>query len=109
MGKGPKVKAHQRHILVCTDGDCTKKKKAKKTIKAFRRAASKARKGKNGIAPVLCGGMSCPGPCKKGPIVVVWPDGVWYYKVKKKTVEKIVERHLVEGKPYEKRVFYEAG
>ena len=32
---------------------------------------------------VLVTGSACLGPCEEGPTVVVYPDGVWYSKVKR--------------------------
>jgi (2Fe-2S) ferredoxin len=34
-----------------------------------------------------------------GPVVVVYPDGVWYAGVKQEDVEEIFESHFVNGKP----------
>jgi (2Fe-2S) ferredoxin len=41
---------------------------------------------------------SCLGPCSVGPIVVVYPDGVWYHKVKVEDVEEILDSHIGQGK-----------
>jgi (2Fe-2S) ferredoxin len=37
-----------------------------------------------------------------GPVVVVYPDGVWYGGVKQEDVEEIFESHFVNGKPVER-------
>jgi (2Fe-2S) ferredoxin len=45
---------------------------------------------------------SCLGPCPLGPMMVVYPDAVWYSRVKEDDVAAIVEQHLVGGKPVDR-------
>jgi (2Fe-2S) ferredoxin len=40
--------------------------------------------------------------CAFGITVVVYPEGVWYGRVKLEDVEEIVQSHLVEGRPVER-------
>lgn len=42
---------------------------------------------------------ACLDQCEHGPVVVVYPEAVWYGKVHPKDVEKIVSEHLVGGRP----------
>ena len=44
----------------------------------------------------------CLDMCEKGPAVVVYPDGVWYQRVRVEDVEEIIESHIVGGKPVER-------
>ena len=44
----------------------------------------------------------CMGPCMDGPIVVVYPDNIWYKKVTPQDVDEIVKEHLVKGNPVER-------
>jgi (2Fe-2S) ferredoxin len=46
----------------------------------------------------------CMGPCKSGPLVVVYPDAVWYGAVTPDDVDEIVSLHLLEGRPVERLV-----
>ena len=46
----------------------------------------------------------CMNSCMAGPIVVVYPDGVWYGQVKPEDVDEIVEKHLKGGEPIERLV-----
>jgi (2Fe-2S) ferredoxin len=54
-----------------------------------------------GIQPgqVLVTGSSCLGPCEQGPTVVVYPDGIWYSKIKEADVAAILDEHVGKGKP----------
>lgn len=46
---------------------------------------------------VLITNTGCFGVCEKGPIVVVYPDNVWYGSVTPEDVEEIVEKHIEGG------------
>jgi (2Fe-2S) ferredoxin len=46
---------------------------------------------------VMVTNTGCFGICDKGPIVVVYPEGVWYGNVTEDDVEKIVEQHIEGG------------
>ena len=46
---------------------------------------------------VMISNTGCFGICDRGPIVVVYPEGVWYGGVKPEDVETIEEKHLENG------------
>lgn len=48
---------------------------------------------------VLISNTGCFGICDKGPVVVVYPEGVWYGGVSEDDVERITKEHFEEGKP----------
>ena len=41
----------------------------------------------------------CLDLCARGPVVVVYPEGVWYSPSSRSDVQRIVEEHLVGGTP----------
>jgi (2Fe-2S) ferredoxin len=41
----------------------------------------------------------CLDQCEHGPVVVVYPEAVWYGHVHPRDVEEIVKEHLVGGRP----------
>jgi len=45
---------------------------------------------------------SCLVPCQYGPVMVVYPEGVWYCRVQPEDVEEIFQKHFTEGKPVER-------
>ncbi|SNS14171.1 (2Fe-2S) ferredoxin [Anaerovirgula multivorans] len=47
---------------------------------------------------VMVTNTGCFGICSKGPIVVVYPEGVWYGSVTPEDVEEIMDSHIEEGK-----------
>jgi (2Fe-2S) ferredoxin/predicted O-methyltransferase YrrM len=49
----------------------------------------------NEVQLTTCG---CLGLCDDGPILIIYPEGVWYHKVQAEDVAEIVESHLRSGK-----------
>jgi (2Fe-2S) ferredoxin/predicted O-methyltransferase YrrM len=49
----------------------------------------------NEVQLTTCG---CLGLCEDGPILIVYPEGVWYHKVKAEDVPEMVDSHLRSGK-----------
>lgn len=50
--------------------------------------------------------MGCMVQHKCGPIVVVYPDGIWYSEVTTDDVTEIVQSHLQNGQPVERLVYH---
>ncbi len=48
---------------------------------------------------VLRSKVDCLRICKNGPILLVWPDGIWYGGVDSERIEEIVKSHIIGGKP----------
>lgn len=48
---------------------------------------------------VMITNTGCFGICDKGPVVVVYPEGIWYGNVTPEDVETIVEQHIEGGVP----------
>lgn len=58
--------------------------------------------GLNGEGGVRINSAGCLGRCDKGPVVVVYPQGIWYTWIDEQDIDDIVEQHLRQGQVVER-------
>lgn len=51
--------------------------------------------------------VNCLRVCQDGPIAVVYPDGVWYRGCDREVVERILQEHVLGGRPVREYVIAE--
>ena len=51
-----------------------------------------------GTGTVVRSKVDCFRVCERGPIAVVYPDGVWYTYFNRDDVDRIVDEHLINGR-----------
>jgi bidirectional [NiFe] hydrogenase diaphorase subunit len=66
---------------------------------AIRETLKKSLQQNNLAAQCEVIGTGCMGLCGEGPLVKVDPDGTLYQRVDEATAQRIVDEHLVQGKP----------
>ncbi len=88
---------YERHVFVCTSGkDCA----AQGSAEVFSCLKQWARD--SGITQrVRVNHSGCTGQCGHGPMVVVYPQDVWYHGVDPTKARRIFDEHLVGGTPVE--------
>jgi (2Fe-2S) ferredoxin len=59
-----------------------------------------------GVDDVKVTRMGCTVQHGRGPIVIVYPDGIWYASVGLADVDEIVRDHLVRGEPVDRLVLH---
>jgi len=95
--------AYRSHVIVCAGAGC---------VSSGCRAVSDAlrselvRQGLEEEIKVVETG--CVGSCDLGPVVIVYPEGVFYQKLKAEDVPGIVENHLLKGRPVEHLLYRRA-
>ena len=93
----------ERHVIVCTNGEwCPTVDGDGLGVHAALKAAARDA-GLEGRVRVNRSG--CFSQCGNGPMVVVYPEGVWYAAVSPADAAEIVDRHLVHGEPVERLRF----
>lgn len=86
------LKKVRKHVLVCEDKDCARGggKDALRELKGALKEADLR-------GEVLITKVDCFDLCEHAPVMVVYPDGVWYGEVDERGARQIAEQHIAAG------------
>ncbi|MFI5231946.1 MAG: (2Fe-2S) ferredoxin domain-containing protein [Gemmatimonadales bacterium] len=108
MPTTPEMEPYARHVLVCTGGFCSPDHRGRALYS--RLAMLLQREGLLfGPTRIKRSETPCLGVCSAGPIVAVYPEGIWYANVTPALLERIVVEHLRDGKVVTEAVFHRLG
>ena len=91
---------YRAHVLCCGGTGCTSSGSAQ-IIERFEQKIKEAGLEKE-IKVVRTG---CFGLCEAGPVVIVYPEGTFYSRVKVEDVDEIVSEHLLKGRKVQHLVY----
>lgn len=96
---------YRHHVFFCTncrDGEreCCADKGA---VEARAYVKSRIKElGLNGAGRVRINDAGCLDRCEEGPVLVIYPDEVWYTYVDREDLDEIIESHLLGGQVVER-------
>ena len=96
---------YERHVFFC----CNQREEGKaccndhgaRELRDYAKAQVK-QLGLNGPGKVRVNNAGCLDRCKEGPVLVVYPEAVWYTYVDTDDIDEIVREHLVGGRVVER-------
>lgn len=101
-----KIGHFHRHVLLCIGDSCCDNIQG---VAAWNKLKSilKDRQLSLSEGPNACyrTKVNCLRVCQGGPILVVYPEGLWYSHMTEDRIERFVEEQLVQGIPIDEWVF----
>ncbi len=96
---------YERHVFFCCNqraaGEVCCNNHGAQEMRDYAKAKVKAL-GLSGAGKVRVNNAGCLDRCKEGPVLVIYPEAVWYTYVDREDVDEIVDEHLVHGRVVER-------
>ena len=87
------IEGAERHLFLCLGPDCAPMIEGQATWDYLKRRCSELN------LPVMRTKAGCLRICTGGPWLLVYPEGIWYGQVTPERCERILQEHVLKGKP----------
>ena len=96
---------YRSHVFFCTnlreDGSACCQRFNACALRDYAKLRSKDL-GIAGPGGVRINTAGCLDRCEDGPVMVVYPEGIWYSYIDQEDVDEIIEEHLLHGRVVER-------
>ncbi len=96
---------YKHHVFFCTnqrkDGEQCCNQNGAEEIRGYAKQRIK-QLGLNGEGRIRINTAGCLDRCPEGPVLVVYPDEVWYTYVDTNDIDEIISEHLQNGRIVER-------
>jgi (2Fe-2S) ferredoxin len=90
-----------RHIFLCadqTEAECCTKAAGLESWEYLKKRLKELGLVGGAEAKVFRTKANCLRVCTRGPIAVVYPEGIWYHSCSPAVLERIIQEHLISGR-----------